>query len=105
MKACTRVPMGWLTFDVEGGVGGVALLAGRCTARHTLEAPGIQTMVNVGELEVPALLEAPLRVGHGLAVVQPAVAHVAGAAGLAAQHGTAPVQGILRFGLFGELDG
>lgn len=70
-----------------------------------LKVSCVQSAVHGGELEVAALLEAPLVVYQGLAVVEPAVADVGRVADLAAEHGAAAVQGILGLGLLGELDG
>ncbi len=94
-----------LTLDIEGGVGGVERLSRDRVLCDALEVSSVQLPIHGGELEVAALLEAPLAVFQGLAVVKPAVADVSRIADLAAQHGAAAVQGILGLGLLGELDG
>lgn len=94
-----------LTLDVEGGVGGAELLARGRVAGHAHEVAGVQLPVHGDELEVAALLEAALAALQAAAVVEPAVRHVDRVADLAAQHGAAPVQGVLGLGLPGELDG
>lgn len=94
-----------LTLDVEGGVGGAELLARGRVAGHAHEVAGVQLPVHGDELEVTALQEAALAALQAAAVVEPAVRHVGRVADLAAQHGAAPVQGVLGLGLPGELDG
>lgn len=61
--------------------------------------------IHGGELEVAALLEAPVAVLQPLVVVTPAVSDAGWVADLAAEHGAPPVQSILGLGLLGELDG
>lgn len=103
-----RVRTAWnetLTLDIEGGVGGVQLLSCGSVSCHALKVSCVQPPIHGGELEVAALLEAPLAVFQGLAVVKPAVSDVGRIADLAAEHGAAAVQGILGLGLLGELDG
>ena len=72
---------------------------------HALKVPRVQPPIHGSELEVAALLEAPLVVPQRLAVVKPAVRDVGRVADFAAEHCAAAVQGILGFGLLGELDG
>lgn len=69
------------------------------------EVPRVQLPIHGGELEVAALLEAPVAVLQPLVVVTPAVSDAGRVADLAAEHGAAPVQSILGLGLPGELDG
>lgn len=100
--------MAWnstLTLDIEGGVVGVERFSGGRVFRNALEVSCVQPPIHGAEFEVAALLEAPLAVLQGLAVVKPAVSDVGRIADLAAQHGAAAVQGILGFGLLGELNG
>ena len=93
-----------LTLDIEGSVGRVAYLSRDRVFRHALEAPCVQLPVHRSELEVAALLHAPLAVFQPLAVVKPPVGDVGRIADLAPQHGAAAVQSILGFGLLGELE-
>lgn len=100
--------MAWnpiLTLDIEGSVGGVADLSRDRVFCQALKAPRVQLPVHGSELEVAALLDAPLAVFQPLAVVKPHVSDVGWIADLAPQHGAAAVQSILGFGLLGELDG
>lgn len=76
-----------------------------CVLCNTLKVPCIQLPVHCSKLEVAALLEEPLAVFQVLAIMEPAVADVSRIANFTAQHGTAPMQSILGFGLLGELDG
>lgn len=92
-----------LTFDVDGGVGGAHGLSGGAAGRHALEVAGVCVTIHRRELQVTALLKAPLRVLHAPAVLRPPVAHVLRAAELAAQDGTAAVQRVLRLRLLGEM--
>lgn len=59
-------------------------LSGDRVLGHALEVARVQPPVHCGELEVAALLEAPVVVFQRLAVVKPAVADVARVADLAA---------------------
>lgn len=94
-----------LTLDIEGSVGGVADLSRDRVLCDALKVPRVQLPIHGSELEVAALLEAPLAVFQPLAVVQPPVSDVGWIADLAPQHGAAAVQSVLGFGLLGELDG
>lgn len=76
-----------------------------CVLCNTLKVPCIQLPVHGSKLEVAALLEAPLAVFQVVAIMEPAVADVSRIANFTAQHGAAPMQSILGFGLLGELDG
>lgn len=102
------VRMAWnpiLTLDIEGSVGGVSYLSRDRVFCDALKAPRVQLPIHGSELEVAALLDAPLAVFQPLAVVKPPVSDIGWIADLAAQHGAAAVQSILGFGLLGELDG
>lgn len=94
-----------LTFDIEGGVGGVAVFSCGRVFCDTFEVSRVQLPIHRRELEVAALHEAPLAVFQGLAAVKPAVCDVGRIADLAAEHCAAAVQGILGLGLLGELNG
>lgn len=94
-----------LTLDIEGGVGGVERIPSGRVVGDALEVARVQQPIHSCELEVAALLEAPLAAFQGLAVVKPAVVDVDWVADLAAEHGAAAVQSVLGFGLLGELDG
>lgn len=94
-----------LTFNVEIGFACVLFFSCSIFASHALEVAGVQRPVDGGELQVASLLKAALRAGHGLAVVKPAVRDAIRIVHFAPQHGAASVQGILGFGLLGEVEG
>lgn len=73
-----------LTLDIEGGIGGVECLSCDQVFCNALKVPSVQLPIHSGELEVATLLEAPLTVFQGMAVVKPAVADVSRIADLAA---------------------
>lgn len=82
-----RVRTAWdetLTLDIEGGIGGLEHLSYGQVFCDALEVPGVQPPIHSGKLEVAALLEAPLVVFQGLAVVKPAITDVSRIADLAA---------------------
>lgn len=72
-----------LTLDIEGSVGGVAYLSRDRVLSDALEAARVQLPIHGGELEVAALLDAPLAALQPLAVVKPTVSDVAWIADLA----------------------
>lgn len=59
-------------------------VSGDSVQRDALKVARVQQPFHSSEFEVAALLEAPLAVLHGLAVVEPAVTDVNGVADLAA---------------------
>ncbi len=73
--------------------------------RNALKVSRIQLPIHGSELEIVALLEAPVVVLQGLAVMEPSVSDASRITDLTAQHGAAAVQGILGLGLLGELYG
>lgn len=82
-----RVRTAWnqtLTLDIEGGIGGVEHLSCGKVFCDTLKVSCVQSPIHSGELEVAALLEAPVAVFQTLAVVKPAVTDVSRIADLTA---------------------
>lgn len=77
-------PRETLTLDIEGGICGVEHVSGDSVLRDALKVSSVQQPIHSSELEVAALLEAPLAVFHWLAVVKPAVTDVNRIADLAA---------------------
>lgn len=73
-----------LTLNIEGGIVGVERLSCDRVLCDALKVSCVQLPIHSGELEVAALLEAPLAVFQGLAVVKPAVTDVSRIADLAA---------------------
>lgn len=73
-----------LTLDIEGSICGVEHVSGDSVLCDALKVSCIQLPIHSSELEVAALLEAPLAVFQGLAVVKPAVTDVNRIADLAA---------------------
>lgn len=80
-----------LTFNVEGGVGGGQRLSRDTAGRHTLEVARVGMSIHCCELQVAALLKAPVRVLHAPPILSPRELHVLRVADLTAQDGAAAV--------------
>lgn len=93
-----------LTFDIEGGLAGTLFFTSAVPWSNALEASWVQCSVNGSEFQVAPFQKSSFRIGDSLTVVHPGVDDTLRVVYFTPQHGTAPMQSILGFGLLGEIE-